>query len=334
MRRALLLLAALAGGCGTGADTPAPRNAPAPTPATSAAPAPAKPAWRPAKVVADAPERPARRVTAGPGEGLATIARREGVGAATLARANGLQPPYALAPGQALTVPAGRYHVVKPGETLSNIARAYRADWRTVAAANALGPPYPLEVGDIVLVPTRPAPRPTTLEQRVAQNDLDIDRLIKGAPAPAAPRKPRPAPGSAPPPVAQVPAIRFDWPLEGRIVSGFGRKPGGRVNDGLNIAAPVGATVRAAAEGQVIYAGTGVPAFGALVLVRHAGGWITAYGHNSELLVAKGDNVARSQPIARVGQSGEVDSPQLHFEIRRGRTPVDPAALLPPRPQS
>jgi murein DD-endopeptidase MepM/ murein hydrolase activator NlpD len=111
-------------------------------------------------------------------------------------------------------------------------------------------------------------------------------------------------------------------------VSGFGDKGGGLVNDGLNIAAPQGTPVRAAAQGTVIYAGNGVRGFGNLVLIRHEGGWVTAYGHNERILVRQGQVVRTGEEIARVGSTGSVATPQLHFQVRRGGRPVDPAAHL------
>ncbi|NJL07483.1 MAG: M23 family metallopeptidase [Methylacidiphilales bacterium] len=105
-------------------------------------------------------------------------------------------------------------------------------------------------------------------------------------------------------------------------------KPGGEKNDGINIAVPEGATIKAAEDGVVAYAGSELKGYGNLVLIRHADGWVTAYAHNSEIMVKRGDTVRRGQNISRAGQSGSVTSPQLHFEVRRGSTPVDPVPLL------
>ena len=141
---------------------------------------------------------------------------------------------------------------------------------------------------------------------------------------------------AAPKPVAE-PAVfagRFFWPLEGSILSRFGPKPAGRYNDGINIRTPAGTPVKAAADGIVAYAGDGIAGFGGLVLLKHGDGWVTAYAHAEELLVTRGDKVKRGDTIARAGATGSVDEPQLHFEIRRGRTPVDPLKHLPARGSS
>jgi murein DD-endopeptidase MepM/ murein hydrolase activator NlpD len=120
----------------------------------------------------------------------------------------------------------------------------------------------------------------------------------------------------------------FRWPVRGRVIAGFGPKPTGQQNDGINIAVPEGTPVKASEDGVVAYAGNELKGYGNLVLVRHPNGHVTAYAHASELLVKRGDNVKRGQVIAKSGQTGSVSSPQLHFEIRKGATPVDPMQFL------
>ncbi|MEY2883614.1 MAG: hypothetical protein RL490_1338 [Pseudomonadota bacterium] len=247
----------------------------------------------------------------------------------------------------AVTVPGGRLHTVKPGETGIAIARAYGVAWDRVAAANGLSPPYRLEVGDRLLLPTAKEVAAMTLEERARAFRIDIDDIITGGePAAVRPRappavKPAPKPATAAPtrptttPIVPAPlpvltgdAPAFRWPVEGRILSGFGAKPGGRFNDGVNLKASAGAPVRAAGDGVVAYAGDAIPAFGNLLLIKHAGGWVTAYGHAEALLVARGARVRQGDVIARAGATGAVTEPQLHFELRRGRTPVDPAGII------
>lgn len=150
-----------------------------------------------------------------------------------------------------------------------------------------------------------------------------------GEAAPAAGRVPKPRlrPGALPPDSARA-GERFLWPVEGPLLSRFGAKPDGRHNDGINIAVPVGSAVRAAQDGVVAYAGNEIGGYGNLVLIRHRGGWMTAYAHNDSLLVRKGDAVRRGQVISRSGKSGRVSRPQAHFEIRRHGEPRDPLRLL------
>ncbi|HJS33618.1 MAG TPA: M23 family metallopeptidase, partial [Alphaproteobacteria bacterium] len=120
----------------------------------------------------------------------------------------------------------------------------------------------------------------------------------------------------------------FAWPVRGRVVSDFGPKPGGLHNDGLNIAVPRGTPFHAADNGVVVYAGNELRGFGNLILVRHDGGWVTAYAHADEINAQRGDQVRRGQVLGKVGQTGNVASPQLHFEIRRGTRAVDPRELM------
>ena len=120
----------------------------------------------------------------------------------------------------------------------------------------------------------------------------------------------------------------FRWPVRGRVIAGFGAEPNGQHNDGINLAVPEGTSIKAAEEGTVAYAGSELKGYGNLLLVRHSNGFVTAYAHASELLVKRGDQVKRGQIIARAGQTGSVASPQLHFEIRKGATPVDPMRYL------
>ncbi|HZH10099.1 MAG TPA: peptidoglycan DD-metalloendopeptidase family protein [Microvirga sp.] len=155
-------------------------------------------------------------------------------------------------------------------------------------------------------------------------------------PAPAAPQTVAPAPAPAPAPEAKAPvsepeqtaslsASNFRWPARGRVIAGFGANGG---NEGINIAVPEGTPVKAAEAGTVTYAGNEVKGYGNLVLIRHDNGFVSAYAHNASLNVKRGEQVKRGQVIATSGQTGNVTSPQLHFEIRKGATPVDPMKHL------
>jgi murein DD-endopeptidase MepM/ murein hydrolase activator NlpD len=339
------------------AAEPAPTAAPVPSPTAKRPPdAPARPAWRPRAVIADAVDVAAQVVTVSAGDTLSQIGERTGSSVQAIAAANGIAPPYVISVGQVLNVPAGRYHTVKAGETGIAIARAYGADWDRLVANNGLTTPYVLRVGQRLRLPTVEEVKAMTPAERAAAFTIDIDDLISGAepasaavvpaaPVAAAPSVPLtptpPAPGQAagtavaatPPrtgyesPLPPPPAFdgRFAAPLAGRLISRFGAKSGGLYNDGVNIAAKSGTPIRAAADGVVAYAGDSIEGFGYLVLVRHGDGWVTAYAHAEELLVIRGDKVRQGDPIARVGKTGSVDAPQLHFELRQGRKPVDPA---------
>jgi murein DD-endopeptidase MepM/ murein hydrolase activator NlpD len=120
----------------------------------------------------------------------------------------------------------------------------------------------------------------------------------------------------------------FRWPVQGRIISEFGTKPDGGHNDGIDVAVPVGTSVKAAENGVVAYAGNELKGYGNLVLIRHSNNWVSAYANNDEILVKRGDQVRRGQIIAKAGKSGQVSQPQLHFELRKGSRPVDPTKFM------
>jgi murein DD-endopeptidase MepM/ murein hydrolase activator NlpD len=120
----------------------------------------------------------------------------------------------------------------------------------------------------------------------------------------------------------------FRWPVRGKVITGYGASTNGKANDGINVAVPEGTPVKAAEDGVVTYSGNELKGYGNLVLIKHANGYVTAYAHASELLVKRGDTIRRGQVIAKSGQTGEVGSPQLHFEIRKGTAPVDPLQFL------
>jgi murein DD-endopeptidase MepM/ murein hydrolase activator NlpD len=142
------------------------------------------------------------------------------------------------------------------------------------------------------------------------------------------------APPAAPVASAESSAGRFPWPVRGRVLANYGNTPGGGHNDGINIAAPRGTPVRSIDGGTVAYAGNEVKGYGNIVLIKHANGWISAYAHLDEVAVKPGDTIAPGQVIAKVGESGGVSEPQLHFELRRGKRPVDPKEFLAPAPSA
>ncbi len=187
------------------------------------------------------------------------------------------------------------------------------------------------------------APPPPPALPRGAVEAVPLAAPVAAAPLPAPATLP-PAPAATPPATLQAAAIpvapatqpqpprrssgRFAWPAQGQVISPFGSKPGGLQNDGINIALPRGAPVRAAENGVVAYAGTEIRGFGNLLLIKHDGGWMSAYGHNDQLLVKQGDKVKRGQLVAKAGATGAVSSPQLHFELRKAGGAVDPLAYL------
>jgi murein DD-endopeptidase MepM/ murein hydrolase activator NlpD len=235
----------------------------------------------------------------------------------------------------------GDTHVVRPGETLFAVGRSYQMDPFKIAEYNQLSEPYALKVGQTLRIPStgsqvaqRGEP-PMTLDQQMAERQQAANQVVQQADdqpsrqamAPETITAPSATSDSAGQP-DQPTASTFRWPVKGRIISTFGEKPTGMRNEGINIAVPEGTGVRAAGSGIVAYAGNELKGYGNLVLIRHDDGWVTAYAHNKELLVSRGDTVKRGDVIASAGQTGSVTSPQVHFEVRKGATAVDPMKYL------
>ena len=237
-------------------------------------------------------------VTVGSGDTVYAIARRNGVSVRNIIALNELSPPYLLRVGQVLKLPEARFHTVAAGDTLYGISRRYRIDVYRLAKLNGLKRPYTIKVGQRLRLNAARAGG----DDRAQSRTLELVATPRGA---------------------------FSWPVEGRILSSFGPKTGGIHNDGIDIAVTPGAAVRAAGPGVVAYAGNGLRGLGHLLLIRHEGGWITAYANNEEILVQRGDIVRQGQTIARGGATDNVALPKLHFEIRNGTEAVDPLRYLP-----
>lgn len=295
--------------------------------------------WTPTQVTPNAREVVANSYTVANGDTLRGIGNRTGAGSEAIARANMLEPPYTLRVGQRLTIPTGRYHEVQAGQSGIAIARAYGVSWPALIEENALVEPYLLRVGQRLRLPTGGTPaQPRSIEDQAQAFHLDIDGIMAGnQPATPAnvsnPARPAAAatPTTAPSTGGTAGPGRFAWPLTGTLLQRFGPAGNGRVNDGINIAAALGTPVHTAAAGTVTYAGREIALFGGLVLIDHGGGWTSAYGHLDRVDVSVGQAVRAGQVIATAGESGQVQQPQLHFELRRDRRPVDPLRQLPAR---
>ena len=252
------------------------------------------------------------------GDGLRAIGETTGAGSETIARANNLVAPYLLKPGQILRIPAGRYHRIGTGETGIAIARAYGIPWSVIVTANNLSEPFVLRVGQRLLLPGGTTPSP---EMRAAAFRVDIDDIATGS----TPANVVTGPVSETTPSGF--AGRFVWPLTGTVAERFGPSGEGRINRGIEITAPSGSDIRAAADGTVAFVGNGGSAgYGGLILVRHGDGWISVYGRAARATVARGQTIKAGQTIGSIG-----DDAKLHFELRRNRSAVDPAKYLPSR---
>jgi murein DD-endopeptidase MepM/ murein hydrolase activator NlpD len=256
---------------------------------------------------------------------------------------------------QAAPANASGVHIVAPGETLTKISRIYKKSLVELAKANNIQPQATLHIGDKIIIPGMRTSNalhkdaPKAAEAKPLGNPASAPKATAAA-AKTPPAKPvKQAVVSSEPtqsaavvtPAHETPAATtgttkaaeggppsFRWPVKARVIAGFGPRPNGQQNDGINLAVPEGTAVKAAEDGVVAYAGSELKGYGNLVLVRHSNGYVTAYAHAKELMVKRGDPIKRGQVIAKSGQTGNVDSPQLHFEIRKGPAPMDPLPML------
>jgi murein DD-endopeptidase MepM/ murein hydrolase activator NlpD len=287
-------------------------------------------------------------IIVGTSDTLDTLSRRYNVSPAAILQANGYKGPRALSPGQQLIIPrpttaaaaapaskpttaTPSVHVVNRGDTVLSIARRNHVSIAELAKANNLDRSAKLKLGMKLTVPgAKSAQRatasasPTTKLATVTPKPQEKTQLAQATTTPAklsaeTPVKATEATGALP---------TFRWPVRGKVITSYGAKTNGMANEGINLSVPEGTPVRAAEDGVVGYSGNDVKSYGNLVLVRHSNGYVTAYAHASEVLVKRGDAIKRGQIIAKSGQSGEVGSPQLHFEIRKGSSPVDPLQFL------
>jgi murein DD-endopeptidase MepM/ murein hydrolase activator NlpD len=294
----------------------------------------AVPASPPPVQVAKAAPQPASGVhVVAPGESLLGISRKYGKKGAEVARANGITPTTNVRIGQRLVI---------PGVAQQKIQTTAVAEKPKAPAARALALPPKLQAAAPQAAPAQVAAKPVPAQTAAKPAPKGVQTASLAPVAlpvakPAEQPKERAHVASAPTDAAadakenQPSAMggpSFRWPVRGRVIAGFGPKPNGQQNDGINLAVPEGTSVKAAEDGVVAYAGNELKGYGNLVLVRHSNGYVTAYAHASELKVKRGDPIKRGQIIALAGQTGTVSSPQLHFEIRKGSTPVDPNQYL------
>lgn len=320
MKRASLLLALLACACATGAPAPISYGGGARAPAPSASPPPAPSraapevartrdgtlrdyALQPEEAHPFDPANPPRTHRVRAGESLYDIAALYQAPLRALIEQNGLDAPFALSEGRVLRLPPPRFHTVERGETFEAVARRYNVDTRSLALLNRMSAPYAVRPGDRIVLPAE------------ARQD-----------AGPAPVSEEPAPRNAAAEAGDA-AGRFAWPLQGEIVARFGAQPGGARLDGIEIAGRVGAPVSAAGDGEVVYTGADLPTYGTVVLIQHAGNYVTTYAFARRALVREGDRVRAGQPIAELGERQDGQA-RLLFQVRRGATAIDPAPLL------
>ena len=286
-------------------------------------------------------------ITVAAGDTLYSLAQLYGTTVDELIRENNLSAPYTLSVGQKLKVPVEKESMavqtitvptrattttrvelqeitVAAGDTLYSLSRKYSVPVNDLAVMNNLSAPFTLSVGQKLKVPNlNNAPVRTKV---AATNDSNT------APTVAASGKPKEKISSDPtqklPTISARSSSKFSWPVQGKVLSAYGAKGDGLFNDGINIAAARGTSVGAAENGVVAYAGNEVKGMGNLIIIQHSGGWMTVYAHLDSMSVRRGNKVSVGQKIGTVGETGKVDEPQLHFEIRKGTKAYNPASYL------
>lgn len=228
---------------------------------------------------------------------------------------------------------AGDRYRVKSGDTVYSIARRSGVSPKELADANGLDNLSQVKLGQELTIPGKQSQRKpvrvASIDRKAGLNKIERRSAARKTPVPVRKKTVHNREKSVKSASKSIAGPhRFMWPVGGRIVSKFGRQKSGTINDGVNLSVPTGTKVKAAEGGVVAYAGNELKGYGNLILVRHKNNWVSAYAHNSKLLVKRGDKVSRGQMIAKSGKSGTVNQPQLHFELRKGSKPVNPMKYL------
>lgn len=289
------------------------------------------------------------------GETLWTVAKKYDVDLRDMLDLNKLSAPYKTYIGERIQIPAPAKYTVRRTDTLYKVSRMFETTTTELARLNNIKAPYKLAAGQVLRLPPRHAQAaphviavvqtqtytPPSQSSKIEREELKPvttttqvpvvvarEETLVSSPQPTI-QQSNPEIGSSRilPSVPNGP-VNFIKPVAGQVISGYGPKEDGLHNDGINIKAAAGDAVRAAEQGIVVYQGSQIEGYGNMILIRHANGYLTAYAHMSKTLVKKGDKVKRGQAIGTVGSSGNVKTPQLHFEIRKGRDAIDPKKLM------
>ena len=235
------------------------------------------------------------------GDNLFSISRKFKIQIQELINFNQINEPYKIFPDQKISIPLRRNHLIKKGETLYSISRSYGTNVFTLSKLNNISNLNNIYVGQKLIIPRVNSYKVSKTKNK--KNKIKKINKFKNE-------------------------NKFLWPVKGKIISKFGKTEDGFYNDGINIFSEKGTNVISSEDGQVIYSGNEIPGYGNLVLIKHSKNWITAYAHLDEVIIEKGNSVKKGQKIGSVGSTGNVRSPQLHFEIRKGKDSVDPLKFL------
>ena len=244
------------------------------------------------------------------GDNLYSISRKFKISIQELIRKNNIVEPYKIFPNQKIFIPKNYIHKVKKGDTLYSISRKYETNIFELSKINNIK-----DINNLVEGQKLKISNEIFYKKKVknAKNKINKKKEKKKLKKTLNKSKDK---------------AMFLWPVKGEIVSSYGKNKQGFYNDGININSREGSKVISSADGKVIYSGNEIPGYGNLVLIKHSKNWITAYAHLNEVFIQKGKIVKRGEKIGSVGSTGNVQTPQLHFEIRKGKESVDPMRLL------
>jgi len=282
--------------------------------------------------------------TVTPGENLWSISNRYNIVMRDIVVSNKMSAPFILNSGQRIKLPPPRTYRVRRGDSLYTVSRLYGVSTSEIARMNNLRAPYTIRSGQVLKLPSvTPKTMPAVVKTASAAKAAPVPPVASealGDPMVTPGRKPdvsKPAKvqkvsassrAKIPSKTPKRSSSKFMKPVNGKILSSYGSKKNGLHNDGINIKAPRGASVKAAENGVVVYAGNEIKGSGNLILIRHENRWMTAYAHLGDIKVKRGDVLKRGHIIGNVGSTGSVDSPQLHFEVRRGTEAINPSRYL------
>ena len=237
------------------------------------------------------------------GDTLDSISKKYKATKKELIRFNKIKYPYILKPGKFIKIPVSKRYKIKKGDTLYKIAKCSSTNILEIKNKNNNLNEKKLIVGSVINLPYYSIDNCKLKSKKIAKKNRSIKKSIKSKEI-------------------------FIWPVQGSIITYFGKQKGGRKNDGINIISVKGNPVRAAMTGKVIYRGNELLAWGNLIIIKHKNNWTTAYAHLDKLLVKKGEIIKTGDIIASVGATGNVDKSQLHFQVRKNSKPLDPMKFL------
>jgi len=261
-----------------------------------------------------------RQVTIESGETLYSISKKYQTPLRDLIESNNLSAPYSLKVGTKIIIPQPTYYTVKNGDTLYSVSRDLQMNINEIVALNNLKAPYKLNAGQLIKIKNSDEVALKNEEKK----SIRSDNITKKDSVSASNLSTKPVLEK----ILEHKNNKFAWPIKGLVISKFGPKKGGLYNDGMNIKAKEGALVKASEDGLVAYVGNELKGYGNLIILKHSDGWITAYAHLSQASVKRGEKIKKGKAIGAVGATGNVDSPQLYFGLRKGRDAVNPENYL------